>query len=115
MVTGNASENDPGYPLPGFPTEEVEDARANVIVDKLRTTLQGGAFRRQDHLIERLLEEGFKENQINGLKIYGPVGCDQCANGYKGRVGIYQVMPITEGISRIILEGGNAMDIVSAR
>jgi ATP-dependent RNA helicase DeaD len=44
--------------------DEVEDARANVIVDKLRTTLQGGAFRRQDHLIERLLEEGFNSADI---------------------------------------------------
>jgi len=39
------------------------------------------------------------------------VGCKQCNDGYKGRVGIYQVMPVTEAIGRIILEGGNAVQI----
>ena len=43
--------------------------------------------------------------------VYGPVGCDKCTKGYKGRVGIYQVMPISESMNRIILEGGNVMQI----
>jgi type IV pilus assembly protein PilB len=64
---------------------------------------------------EALLQEGFTEPEIDhGLKIYGPVGCNQCNDGYKGRVGIFQVMPITEAIQRIILEGGNAMQIAEA-
>ncbi len=46
-----------------------------------------------------------------GLKIYGPVGCNLCNAGYKGRVGVFQVLPITEAIQRIIMEGGNAMQI----
>ena len=60
---------------------------------------------------EALLEEGFTEEEIPTLKIYGPVGCDQCSDGYKGRLGIYQVMPLSEEMGRIIMEGGNAMDI----
>ncbi|MDO9371426.1 MAG: type IV-A pilus assembly ATPase PilB [Gammaproteobacteria bacterium] len=60
---------------------------------------------------EALLKEGFKEADLANIKLYGPVGCDQCADGYKGRVGIYQVMPVTEAIGRIIMEGGNAMQI----
>lgn len=61
---------------------------------------------------EALLEEGFTEAQVQkGIKIYGPVGCDQCSNGYKGRVGIYQVMPITAALGRIIMEGGTALDL----
>jgi len=61
---------------------------------------------------EALLKEGFTEVEINdGLKIYGPVGCSQCNDGYKGRVGIFQVMPVTEAIQRVIMEGGNAMQI----
>ncbi|MBN8279890.1 MAG: type IV-A pilus assembly ATPase PilB [Gammaproteobacteria bacterium] len=61
---------------------------------------------------EALLQEGFtKEDVRGGLRIFGPVGCKQCNDGYKGRVGIYQVMPITETIGRIILEGGNAVQI----
>jgi len=60
---------------------------------------------------EALIEEGFKPDEISALKIYGPVGCDQCHEGYKGRVGIYQVMPLSEAMQRIILEGGNVMQL----
>ena len=61
---------------------------------------------------EALRKEGFSEDDINaGLKLYKAVGCSQCSDGYKGRVGIYQVMPVTEAISRIILKGGDAMEI----
>jgi type IV pilus assembly protein PilB len=60
---------------------------------------------------EALLEEGFLEDEIAGLKVYKPVGCDQCDKGYKGRVGVYQVMPISDAMSRIIMEGGNAIDL----
>ncbi|MDH5469509.1 MAG: type IV-A pilus assembly ATPase PilB, partial [Gammaproteobacteria bacterium] len=47
----------------------------------------------------------------DGLKIYGPVGCDSCTSGYKGRVGIYQVMPVSEEMGRIIMEGGNSLEL----
>ena len=62
---------------------------------------------------EALLKAGFKESELRDLKIYGPNrdGCDNCSLGYKGRVGVYQVMPISEGISAIIMRGGNALDI----
>jgi len=61
---------------------------------------------------EALRKEGFSDAEITaGLKIYKPVGCGNCSDGYKGRVGIYQVMPITETISRIILRGGDALEI----
>ena len=58
---------------------------------------------------------GFKEDDLDGSwKAYRPVGCDRCGgSGFKGRVGIYQVMPITEEIQRIILAGGNAMEIAA--
>ena len=61
---------------------------------------------------EALLQEGFsKEDVRSGLRIFGPVGCKNCNDGYKGRVGIYQVMPVTEAIGRVILAGGNAVQI----
>jgi len=61
---------------------------------------------------EALLKEGFSEADVRaGLKIYGPKGCSNCTDGYKGRCGIYQVMPVTEALGRIIMEGGNAIDI----
>ncbi|MDR0528279.1 MAG: type IV-A pilus assembly ATPase PilB [Zoogloeaceae bacterium] len=60
-----------------------------------------------------LLEAGFKESDLDGSwTLYGPKGCDRCkGKGYKGRVGIYQVMPISEEIQRIILANGTAMQI----
>jgi type IV pilus assembly protein PilB len=61
---------------------------------------------------EALLKEGFQEADVRaGIKIYGAKGCANCSDGYKGRCGIYQVMPVSEALGRIIMEGGNAIDI----
>ena len=61
---------------------------------------------------EAMLTAGFKESDLDGKwKTYHPVGCSMCNNGYKGRVGIYQVMPVSDAIQRIILRDGSAMDI----
>lgn len=61
---------------------------------------------------EALLEAGYDDAEIDGSWVtYKPVGCSACNNGYKGRVGIYQVMPISEEIQRIILQDGSAPDI----
>jgi type IV pilus assembly protein PilB len=62
-----------------------------------------------------LLAEGYSHEEIKaGITLYEPVGCDDCNDGYKGRVGIYQVMPMAENIQKIILEGGNALQIAEA-
>ena len=61
---------------------------------------------------ETLLQAGFKEDDVDGSWTpFRPVGCSMCNNGYKGRVGIYQVMPITDEIQRIILRDGTALEI----
>ena len=63
---------------------------------------------------QTLKEAGFKEEDVDGSwKPYRPVGCAACNNGYKGRVGIYQVMPISDEIQAIILRDGSAMDIAA--
>ncbi len=65
-----------------------------------------------DYPRESLLRAGFKDTELDGSwKPYRAVGCSACTNGYKGRVGLYQVMPITEAIQRIILAEGTALDI----
>ena len=62
-----------------------------------------------------LLAEGYTEADIAaGMTLYEAVGCDECNEGYKGRTGIYQVMPMTEEIQAIVLEGGNAIKIAEA-
>ena len=64
---------------------------------------------------QALLAEGYTEAEIDeGVDLHEAVGCSGCNDGYKGRVGIYQVMPMTEEIQRIVLEGGNAMQIAAA-
>lgn len=61
---------------------------------------------------EALLKAGFEEKDIGTFKVYEPVGCDLCGGkGYKGRVGIYQVMPISEAMGEIIMRGGNQLDL----
>ena len=61
-----------------------------------------------------LLAEGFTEAEIEaGFTLYDAVGCDECTEGYKGRTGLYQVMPMSDEIQAIVLEGGNAMQIAA--
>ncbi|MBP6776256.1 MAG: type IV-A pilus assembly ATPase PilB [Piscinibacter sp.] len=67
-----------------------------------------------DYPREAMLKAGYKAEDIDGTwKPYRAVGCSMCNNGYKGRVGVYQVMPISEEIQRIILAEGTAIDIAS--
>ena len=67
-----------------------------------------------DYPRDALLRAGYKEEELDGSwKAYRAVGCQNCNNGYRGRVGVYQVMPITEEIQRIILSEGTAMDIAA--
>ncbi len=60
---------------------------------------------------EVLLGEGFTREQLGTFKVYGPKGCENCNAGYKGRLGIYEVVRVTPALQRIIMEDGNAIDI----
>jgi type IV pilus assembly protein PilB len=68
-----------------------------------------------DTPIETLLNAGFRESDLDGnWMLYGPAGCDRCkGSGYKGRVGLYEVMPVTEAIQRIIMANGTELDIAA--
>jgi type IV pilus assembly protein PilB len=83
-----------------------------IIAQRLARRLCSQCKAHVDIPAEALLKEGFAEADVKaGLKIFGAKGCANCSDGYKGRCGIYQVMPVTEAIGRIIMEGGNAIDI----
>jgi type IV pilus assembly protein PilB len=85
-----------------------------IIAQRLARKLCDNCKEPRDIPREALLKEGYSEAEIEeGLVIYGPVGCNRCNDGYKGRVGIFQVMPVSETIGRIIMEGGNAMQIAA--
>jgi type IV pilus assembly protein PilB len=60
---------------------------------------------------EELINQGFRQDELKELTIYKAAGCDQCNHGYKGRLGIYEVLPISEEIGRIIMASGNALQI----
>ncbi len=66
-----------------------------------------------DYPRESLLRAGYVAEDLDGWKPYRAVGCSACNNGYKGRVGLYQVMPISDSIQRIILAEGTSMDIAA--
>jgi type IV pilus assembly protein PilB len=82
-----------------------------IIAQRLTRRLCSSCKQLVDIPAEALRKEGFAEEEIPTLKIYGPVGCANCTDGYKGRAGLYQVMEVTEAIGRIIMAGGNAIDI----
>ncbi|HEY9050693.1 MAG TPA: type IV-A pilus assembly ATPase PilB, partial [Gammaproteobacteria bacterium] len=96
----------------GVPPFNIASAVNLIIAQRLGRRLCEQCKTKDEIPKEALLEEGFTEADINqGLTIYRPVGCDQCDKGYKGRVGIYQVMPISEAMGRLIMSGGNATDL----
>ena len=83
-----------------------------IIAQRLARKLCPNCKTKLDIPAEALHKEGFTNDDIRkGLAIFGAKGCSQCIDGYKGRLGIYQVLPVTEAIGRIIMEGGNAISI----
>ena len=83
-----------------------------IIAQRLARRLCDNCKEVKDVPREALEKEGFDAEDIeNGLTIFGPQGCKSCNEGYKGRVGIFQVMEVSEAMGRIIMEGGNAMMI----
>ena len=83
-----------------------------IIAQRLARRLCNTCKARLDVPEEALLKEGFTPEEIaTGLQIFGPVGCTNCTDGYKGRTGIYEVMPVSEEIGRIIMVGGSVLDI----
>ncbi|MGA2364617.1 MAG: type IV-A pilus assembly ATPase PilB [Steroidobacteraceae bacterium] len=83
-----------------------------IIAQRLARRLCGHCKQPLDVPAEALRKEGFQENDIaTGIKIYAAKGCTNCTDGYKGRVGIYQVMEVSEELGRIIMAGGHAQNI----
>lgn len=95
----------------GVPSFNIATSVALIIAQRLARRLCNACKKTLDIPKEALLEEGFKEADIADMKIYGPGGCDKCTGGYKGRVGIYEVVKITDTIGRIIMEDGNSIQI----
>jgi type IV pilus assembly protein PilB len=97
----------------GVPAYNLASTLNLIIAQRLARRLCKNCKRPANIPAAELIRNGFSEAEVKepGFKVYEAVGCDQCDNGYKGRTGIYQVMPFTEAMGRILMEGGNAMDI----
>jgi type IV pilus assembly protein PilB len=95
----------------GIPAFNIASSVLLIMAQRLARRLCEHCKKEEDLPPEVLLEAGFQKEEIGTFTVFGPVGCDKCVKGYKGRVGIYQVMPISESITRIILEGGNVLQL----
>ncbi|WP_312785895.1 type IV-A pilus assembly ATPase PilB [Stenotrophomonas indicatrix] len=86
-----------------------------VIAQRLARRLCSNCKQPADLPAHALLAEGFTQAQLDaGIQLHEAVGCDECTGGYKGRTGLYQVMPMTDEIATIVLAGGNALQIAEA-
>ena len=97
----------------GVPGYNIASTLSLVIAQRLARRLCKNCKKPVDIPKVELLKNGFTEDQLKtpGFMLFQAVGCDQCDRGYKGRTGIYQVMPLTERMGRIIMEGGSAQDL----
>lgn len=95
----------------GVPSYNVASSVSIIIAQRLARRLCMACKEPEDIPEDELLNQGFTYEQLPNVKLYKAVGCDQCTGGYKGRVGIYEVIKIGEKLSSIIMEGGNSLDI----
>lgn len=97
----------------GVPAYNLASTLSLIIAQRLARGLCKHCKRPANIPKQELIKEGFTEAEVNhpDFKVMEAVGCDQCDNGYKGRTGLYQVMPFSDEMGRIIMEGGNAMQI----
>ncbi|MHA7833629.1 MAG: type IV-A pilus assembly ATPase PilB [Algiphilus sp.] len=97
----------------GVPAYNIASSVSLIIAQRLAKRLCTHCRKEADIPRVELLKEGFTEEQVDseGFRIYEAQGCEECHSGYKGRTGIYQVMPVSETIGRMIMEGKNAIDV----
>jgi len=95
----------------GVPAFNISSAVKLIIAQRLARRLCDHCKEETTYPEEQLLALGLTREIIQSTTFYKPCGCNQCNRGFKGRTGIYEVMPLSEEIGRIIMQGGNAMDI----
>ncbi|WP_369855153.1 type IV-A pilus assembly ATPase PilB [Candidatus Thalassolituus haligoni] len=111
LHTNNAPETITRLANMGIPSFNIATSVSLIIAQRLARRLCKSCKIPTDIPKEALLETGFTEEMLETAEIYQPVGCEHCKQGYKGRVGIYEVVKITDALSRIIMQGGNSIEI----
>ncbi|MFT5545248.1 MAG: type IV pilus assembly protein PilB [Rheinheimera aquimaris] len=97
----------------GVPSYNVASSVSLIIAQRLARRLCGQCKQPEVLPEAELLRQGFTPQQLPNVKVFKPVGCEHCTNGYKGRVGIYEVMPVSAKMADIIMQGGNSLDIAT--
>lgn len=95
----------------GVPPFNIATSVSLIIAQRLGRRLCSACKKPADIPADVLKEAGMTDEMLVDAEIYQPVGCESCSGGYKGRVGIYEVVKITDSMSRIIMDGGNAIEI----
>lgn len=95
----------------GVATYNIASAISLIIAQRLARTLCDKCKAPHEPPREALLDMGLNQQQIESAQFYKPVGCSHCADGHIGRIGLYQVLPVSEAIECIIMQGGNARDL----
>jgi len=97
----------------GVPAYNVASSVTLIIAQRLARRLCNHCKAAEQLPEQEAIKQGFTASQISQLKLFKPVGCDHCTGGYKGRLGIYEVLPITAQIAAKIMAGANSLDIAA--
>ncbi len=97
----------------GVPAYNVASSVTLIIAQRLARRLCNHCKAGEQLPEQEALKQGFMASQVSQLKLFKPVGCDHCTGGYKGRLGIYEVLPITAQIAAKIMAGANSLDIAA--
>ncbi|BCA95396.1 hypothetical protein TUM19329_17570 [Legionella antarctica] len=98
----------------GIPTFNIASSVTLIIAQRLARKLCDTCKTiRDDFTDSGLVELGFSDSEITDIKLFKAVGCIQCTNGYRGRVGLFEVLPMTKNLGQLIMSGGNSLDILN--
>ena len=97
----------------GVPSYNIASSVSLIIAQRLARRLCPACKTPETLPEQELLKLGFTQEQLPSINLYKAVGCDKCTEGYKGRVGVYEVMPITPKIADVIMQGGNSLEIAA--
>jgi type IV pilus assembly protein PilB len=96
----------------GVPPYNIASSILLIMAQRLARRLCVQCKREESIPEEALIKQGFREEELDGLIVFGPgPGCEACTSGYRGRVGIFQVMPVSEEMGRLIMENGTSMQL----
>ncbi|KTC93214.1 type IV-A pilus assembly ATPase PilB [Legionella cincinnatiensis] len=113
LHTNSASETLNRLVNMGVPTFNITSSITLIIAQRLaRKLCEHCKILRDDFTKSGLLELGFTEADIQEIKLYKAIGCNKCTSGYRGRIGLFEVLPMTKTIGQLIMSGGNALDIL---